>query len=134
MIWDELKYFKKTEFDCKCGCGKNDMDEGFLKKLDNMRHVLGFPLVVTSGYRCPDYNERVSTTGRNGPHTTGKAVDLSVFGYRAWVVLRYALGANAYPGVGLKQHGAHSSRFIHLDDLEQADNRYRPTTWTYARQ
>lgn len=131
-IWDSLKFFKKTEFDCKCGCGRNEMDEDFLTKLDDARSRVDFPFIVTSGYRCPDYNDRISTTGRNGPHTTGHAVDLGLFGRNAFaVVTQMALGG-WMTGIGLKQHGAHSGRFIHLDDLSKDDGRFRPTIWTYG--
>lgn len=133
MIWDEIKYFKKSEFDCKCGCSGNEMDASFLKKLDRMREMLGFPLIITSGYRCPQYNNRVSSTGLNGPHTTGHAADISVFGYKAFNLLRYAGINPEFTGIGLKQHGDHATRFVHLDDLESHDNRFRPTTWTYNR-
>jgi len=110
------------------------MNHSFLKKLDRTRTLLGFPLIVTSGYRCPDHNDSVSSTGRNGPHTTGRAVDLAVFGYQAYALLRHVGGTPDFGGIGLKQHGAHDSRFIHLDDLEPSDGRFRPTVWTYLRQ
>ncbi len=131
MIWDELEFFEKKEFDCKCGCGGNQMNHDFLKKLDDFRGRLGFPLVVTSGYRCPDYNERVSTTKRNGPHTTGRAVDVNVFGRQAFAAVRQASLGGWFSGIGINQRGAHHKRFIHLDDLEPDDGRFRPTLWTY---
>ncbi len=130
-IWDELKFFKKSEFDCRCGCGRNEMDPDFLRKLDDHRSRVDFPFVVTSGYRCPDHNEAVSNTGRSGPHTTGRAVDLALFGRRAFGVMRHATLGGWYSGIGLNQRGPHNKRFIHLDDLEPEDSRFRPTVWTY---
>lgn len=129
--WDEIEFFKKNEFDCKCGCGGNEMVPSFLKKLDHTRRLLGFPFVVTSGYRCPQHNNRVSNTGLNGPHTTGRAVDVQLFGHRAFVLLRAIGVGNEFTGIGLNLKGPHKSRFIHLDDLESHDNRFRPTVWTY---
>jgi len=130
-VWDELKFFKKNEFDCKCGCGGNEMSPVFLKKLDAHRERLDFPFIVTSGYRCPAHNNNVSTTGLNGPHTTGRAADFHVFGHKAYRFIHIAARAGFYSGIGLKLHGAHASRFIHVDDLESHDNRFRPTIWTY---
>lgn len=129
MTW---KHFKPSEFDCRCGCGRNEMQPDFVETLDDLRERLGFPLVVTSGYRCPDHNERISTTGRDGPHTTGRAVDLAVSGERAFKLLRQCTLGGWMSGIGLKQHGAHETRFIHLDDLAPPGHP-RPRVWTYNR-
>jgi zinc D-Ala-D-Ala carboxypeptidase len=118
-----LRYFTPREFECK-HCGENRMQDGFLRKLDDLRHKLGFPLRVTSGYRCPTHNQRVSTTGPAGPHTTGRAADLAVDRGQAYLVLKAALDAG-FTGIGVQQKG--TVRFIHLDDLSDG----RPTVWSY---
>ena len=46
MIWDELSFFKKSEFDCRCGCGRNEMNLAFLEKLDELRASLSLSRVV----------------------------------------------------------------------------------------
>jgi uncharacterized protein YcbK (DUF882 family) len=120
-------YFTKDEFKCK-HCGENEMSDEFITKLDKLRSNCGFPLIVTSGYRCPTHNQAVSTTGPNGPHTTGRAVDLGVSRHRAYDVLAHALNLG-FTGIGIKQKGP--SRFIHLDDLEEPDHAPRPTVWSY---
>lgn len=117
------RYFKLEEFACK-HCGENKIDRAFVDKLDLLRHTYGKPLVVTSGYRCPVHNIAVSTTGANGPHTTGKAVDLAVARTDAYNLLTLAL-AMGFTGVGVQQKGP--SRFLHLDVLEEG----RPTVWSY---
>ena len=122
------RWFRPEEFTCKCGCQKNLMDPKFVEKLDGLRDRLGFPLVVNSGYRCPDYNAKISRTGRDGPHTTGRAVDIKVYGSRAFLLVDDAMLAGL-TGVGLKQHGPHEERFVHLDDLT---NGTRPWVWTYT--
>ena len=125
-IWDELRYFEKREFDCPC-CGKNEMQPAFLRKLDRARHDAGFPFVVTSGYRCPDYNDEISSTGKDGPHTTGRATDVHVVGNNARRLVRLA---EEFTGIGIHQRGPHRGRFIHLDDL-QPPNHPRPWVWSY---
>lgn len=125
MNW---KFFTFEEFTCKCGCGQNLMHPSFIDKLDLLREDLDFPLVVTSGYRCPKHNNKVSTTGLTGPHTTGRAVDLSVDRARAYKLLDVAL-ALKFTGIGVQQKGA--VRFIHLDDLLPGANQPRPTIWSY---
>lgn len=104
------------------------MQERFLLDLDELRHRYGKPLVVSSGYRCPEYNARVSSTGLHGPHTTGLAVDLSVARTDAYAVLRLALELG-FTGIGVAQKG--NNRFIHLDSLLPATGRPRPTVWSY---
>jgi zinc D-Ala-D-Ala carboxypeptidase len=122
-----LRYFKPSEFACK-HCGENKMDPAFLVLADELRHRCGFPLPITSGYRCPTHNQNVSSTGPNGPHTTGKAMDVGVSRHRAHDVLRIALQMG-FTGIGVQQKGA--SRFIHLDYLKEPEHAPRPSVWSY---
>ncbi|MCE7901245.1 MAG: DUF882 domain-containing protein [Gammaproteobacteria bacterium PRO9] len=122
-----LRYFTLSEFDCR-HCGKNQMDMGFLELLDELRHRAGFPIKISSGYRCPEHNQAVSHTGLNGPHTTGHAADLDVNRRQALSVLRVSLNL-PFTGVGVQQRG--SGRFIHLDNLTEPEYTPRPTIWSY---
>lgn len=123
----ELRYFSVGEFKCK-HCGVQHMDDQFLLKLDELRHRYGKPLSVTSGYRCPQYNAKVSSTGLTGPHTTGHAADLLVDRGNAYHLLQLALELG-FTGIGVQQKGA--ARFIHVDDLPNASGQPRPTVWSY---
>lgn len=125
MTW---RHFTLSEFSCK-HCGENKIDHAFVDKLDALRDVCGFALPVTSGYRCPEHNAKVSSTGLNGPHTTGHAVDFGVRGQQALTVMQLALARGGFYGIGLNQKGA--ARFVHLDDLPNAPGQPRPTCWTY---
>src|SRR5690606_7476037 len=97
-----MKYFHLNEFECGCGCGRAEMNPTFLAALDRLRERYGKPLVVTSGYRCPSYNSKVSSTGPTGPHTTGKAADLRVDRGDAYRLLKLALDAG-FTGIGVQQ-------------------------------
>lgn len=133
--WDRYEHFSEGEFVCRCGCGRADMDPDLLHRLQSLRYRFGGPLIISSGFRCPDHNERVSGTGRDGPHTTGKAVDIKIHGMKAWTLL--AAAAGAFNGIGIAQKGKlssrHTSRFIHLDTLEDRECRgaIRPMIWSY---
>lgn len=74
----KLRYFSLSEFDCNC-CrgGRGVMDWKLLMKLDNMRHELGRPIVINSGFRCEDHN-RNEKGGADSSHLIGKAVDIQV--------------------------------------------------------
>ena len=65
--------FSVNEIACKCGCGRHEMDGEFMRMLQTLRDEMQGPLKVSSGFRCEDHNQMVSTTGRNGPHTLAKA-------------------------------------------------------------
>lgn len=123
------KNFPDAELACKCGCGMLP-DRRFMSLVQAIRDEAGFPLPVSSAARCPDHNDRVSKTGRAGPHTTGHAIDLRVSGAQATRII--ALGLQyGMTGIGVSQKGPRESRFVHLDDLPDADGQPRPTIWSY---
>ncbi len=125
MAW---RHFTKDEFSCNC-CGCNEISTELVDILDDMREELSFPLRITSGYRCPEHNNRVSSTGRDGPHTTGLAADISIMGHQAHAFLSLAF-AKGFTGIGVKQKGNMHRRFIHVDLLD-SEHRFRPTIWSY---
>ena len=100
----------------------------FMERIEKLRIQYGKPMRVTSAARCPEYNAAVSSTGGTGPHTTGRAIDLGVSRGEAWTVLRLAMIAG-FTGIGVAQKG--DGRFLHLDDLGNADGQPRPTVWSY---
>ena len=123
------QYFTMEELTCHCGCRQMKMSPIMMPKLVAVRRRLGFPLPIGSGYRCPRYNAQVSETGTYGPHTTGHAVDVEIRGSSAYRLIQAAIDAG-FTGIGVQQKGA--ARFIHLDDLTQADGfASRPWVWSY---
>ena len=120
MAW---QFFTKEEMACR-HCGECEMDETFMSDLDWLREKYGKALRITSGFRCADHNATVSSTGRNGPHTTGRAADISIERTNAYELSKIIL-RGPFTGVGFAQKGG--SRFIHVDTLQEN----RPTIWTY---
>ncbi len=118
------KYFSLSETECKCGCGF-DLTPEFKQECDNLREIYGEPLSMSSGARCASYNQKVSTTGPQGPHTTGCAADFAVSGGKAHKLLGIIM-AMGFTGVGIQQKG--TARFIHADTLKSAP---RPNVWSY---
>ena len=121
----DYPHFPSYELRCKCGCDGGQMDDVFMETLVSMRKNAGFSFPITSAYRCPDYNAQVSGTGRDGPHTTGKAVDIQVSGDLASEVIELAM-IYEFPGLGVSQKGKHGSRFIHIDSA-----RAKRWVWSY---
>lgn len=120
------KNFSDLELRCSC-CGENKMDPSFLVRLQDIREIFGVPMHISSAYRCPAWNTRKSKSGANGPHTTGRAVDVLVSGNDALRLIRIAL-ERGITGVGVSQKGEYTDRFLHIDDLTDG---IRPHTWSY---
>jgi hypothetical protein len=78
--WKNIRYFKKSEFKCKCG-GRHcngypaEIDMTMVSYADEIRHRLGKPLNVNSGLRCPKHNAACGGVS-NSQHVYGTAVDL----------------------------------------------------------
>ena len=68
-----LKNFTKDEFTCECGCGLDICDKlkAFAQRL---RDQFGWPLVISSGARCPTVNAAVGGVP-DSCHLTGQAFD-----------------------------------------------------------
>lgn len=127
--WSKYPNFSNREFMCPCGCGRADMNESFLADLQDLRATLDFAFVVTSGFRCDEYNTR---KGYGPAHPTGNAADIAIFGERAFKLVTMAAG-RFITGIGIKQHGPMRNRFIHLDQLIDGETRApRPRIWTYG--
>lgn len=122
------EHFSYRELQCKCGCGRMETDNAFLLRLEDLRRAFGKPMIIGSGYRCPEHNDRVSSTGRTGPHTIG-AVDIRISGPDVHTLLQMAMIVG-FTGIGVKQHGPMAGRFIHFDNLP-VHTFLRPRVWTY---
>ena len=122
--WKEKwKNFKIDEFKCSC-CEAVDINSDLLDLLQEARNVLG-PLQITSSYRCRSHNAAVSSTGENGPHTTGKAVDIHVLNsqHRKELIDYFTPKVT---GLGI------AKTFIHIDLLTYEDGfSMRPNCWIY---
>ena len=131
-VVDHGQFFSKKELQCRCGqyCDYAcPMDADFIQRLDDLRERFAKPVRVTSGYRCPQHNSNVSSTGASGPHPSGNARAFGVSRDDAHALLRIAMDMN-FSGIGIAQKG--SGRFIHLDDLTASEtNNMRPWLWSY---
>ena len=122
-----MKYFTEDELKCS-HCGKSNIDENFMKKVEVLREQLGFPFPVNSGYRCPEHPIEARKKAP-GAHATGHAIDIGVSGKQAYDLVESAMKSGEFTGIGINQKGG--SRFIHLDDIENSPERPRPWIWSY---
>lgn len=83
-FWDEIRYFSREEFRCKCG-GKfcdgypAEMQEAVVKIADAAREHFGKPAHVISGLRCRQWNAHEGGVA-NSQHMYGEAIDLRIDG------------------------------------------------------
>ena len=69
------KYFKDSEFTCKCGCGTNYQKDGIKRIADEIREWSGGPAIINSGTRCRKHNAEVGGVS-NSYHLYGNAIDI----------------------------------------------------------
>ena len=127
-LW-RWRYFTPREMACQ-GTGRLYVVPGFMDRLEELRKSFDSPMIVSSGYRSEEHNERVSSTGKTGPHTTGRAVDILIAGELAFKLHRLA-PMHGFTGIGVNQKGDWSGRILHLDDLPDGPGCPRPRLWSY---
>ena len=103
------------------------VERAFLDAIQMLRSTFGKPLIVSSYYRSPEYNAKVSSTGESGPHTTAKAIDFQIAGEDAYMMTQIAM-RHGFTGIGVNQRGPWDKRFIHVDIL---GGEKRPRLWNY---
>lgn len=113
---ESSKHFSKKELMCKCGCGVAKMKKSFMDIVEKIREEYGKPIILSSAYRCPEYNNKISSTGFDGPHTTGEAIDIKIFGDKAVKLIKLGLKYDMRR-FGVNQKGNINLRFIHMDKV-----------------
>ena len=76
------RYFKVKEFACKDGSQVVFIDDYLYTILDILRHKLGKPVIITSGYRTPEWNKKCNGA-KYSYHMRGMAADIRVDGMSA---------------------------------------------------
>lgn len=113
-----MRYFKLSDFDCQ-ETGNNEMSEEFLEKLDDLRHVCGFPFIITSGYRDPTHSIE-ARKAKAGTHARGIASDIRINnGNEAYDIIKNAQSMG-FNGIGV------AKSFIHVDIRKGM-----PVLWSY---
>lgn len=54
-----IKNFTEDELKCRCGCGRLNVDNEFLIRIQAFRYMLGLTMNVTSCGRCVKHNKEV---------------------------------------------------------------------------
>lgn len=121
-------HFSRSELRCSCCEQLGPWDAAAnVELLEVLRLAVGFPLFITSGYRCPDHPIEV-LKAEPGEHSR-IAVDVTVSGHRA-LMLTVRAYDRGWTGIGWQQHGA-VGRYVHLDRGDPRPNAPRPSAWSY---
>ena len=76
------QHFKVKEFACRDGSQVVFIDDYLCTILDILRNKLGKPIIVTSGYRTPCWNQKCNGA-KYSYHMRGMAADIRVNGMKA---------------------------------------------------
>lgn len=90
--WDDIKYFERKEFRCKCGkCGGFPVEPTWdlIAVLEKIREHFGAPVRINSGVRCVSHNTACGGA-KFSQHLAGTASDIRVDGVSPAKVAEYA--------------------------------------------
>lgn len=76
------RHFKVKEFACKDGSQVVFIDDYLCTILDILRNKIGKPVIITSGYRTPEWNKKCNGA-KYSYHMRGMAADIRVDGMSA---------------------------------------------------
>lgn len=124
---DHSEHFSRRELACRCGCDACEMDPRLLLLAEKIRVLLGdCPMVVTSGFRCPDHNAAVGGEP-DSHHMKGMAMDfypngISLREARSRILDAYGVGRLPELG-GLGYYPRKG--FLHVDVVHAPDGHLR---------
>ena len=112
------KHFRLSEFACPC-CRRVMVHPKLLAKLSELRGMIERPIYITSGYRCPEYNQKIGGVV-NSYHLIGLAADIKVKDINLIELLEYAENIG-FAGIGFYE----KKNFLHLDVRPTKHTRWR---------
>jgi len=127
-----MKYFKMSDFDSKDAPGSGaNMRLGTVLKLDDVRSILGKPVIVKSGYRTPAYSELLKKQGyqvaKKSAHLSGYAVDIRPKEGLEADLTKWAAFLDALWKAGFRRFGIMGGA-VHVDD---DPGKVSPAIWRY---
>lgn len=105
-----MKPITRDDLRCDCGCGRAEVKQELIDKLNELQNLIGERLTIVDGYRCPEWNDRYPGYSDSG-HKNGTDVDILVVGqYYRHKILKYV--TRLFPVVTL------TPRIFHLSIRE----------------
>ena len=118
---DLTKNFNREEYACKCGCGRDNIKNELVYKVQQVRDILGKSIRINSGVRCIRHNGNIGAA-ETSSHIDGWAADLAYKGSaERYQLLNAAM--QVFNRVGIAKN------FIHVD----VDSTKSPgVVWLYS--
>lgn len=115
-------HFKRSEFACKCGCGKDNIDPVLVNHCETIRMAAGVALLVNSGVRCDKHNAKVGGV-KGSYHTQGKAADIkcSLGARKLYELIQALYAAGKLPGL---EYCLKYPTFVHIDIGKKRNQRF----------
>jgi len=113
--------FNRSEFACKCGCGKDDIKDELAIKVQKVRDLIDRPISINSGIRCVAHNA-ANNSKTTSSHIDGWAADLGYTGSKERHSLLAAI-MQVFDRVGI------AKTFIHVD---VDANKTAGVVWLYS--
>lgn len=112
------QHFQTSEFGCKDGTPYppdwfTERLRPLCRVLEELRYDLNAPIIITSGYRTPEYNTKIGGAPRS-QHVQGRAADIQVKSYTPAQVHETILRLHGIGKVRLGGLGVYNT-FVHLD-------------------
>ncbi|RKX34476.1 MAG: serine/threonine protein kinase [Verrucomicrobia bacterium] len=82
------EHFKRSEFQCKCGCGFDTVDAELLYVLIKLRAEFNAVVHIYSGSRCRIHNGNIDGSEKS-LHLIGRAADVAVEGVHPDIIADY---------------------------------------------
>jgi len=121
----DTEHFKASEFECKCGCGKNNVQQSLVDKLEILREQTGLPIVINSGCRCEEWNKKQGGAEQS-PHPRGSAADIKCPKINIMKFYAIVEQSGLFNRIGLSLY----KKFIHVD-IEEPIEPYICVRWWY---
>lgn len=117
-------HFSRRELECKCGCmtpqGVVHNLAALAEHLEDLRARVGTPLIIFSGYRCPQHNAAVGGASMS-QHVQGLAADVAS---KTVTPARVRKAAEAVPQFRAGGIGTYRT-WIHVDIRRNGPARWR---------
>lgn len=103
-------YFSEQELACR-HCGQSGCTDELKEALDQLRRIVGKPVIIHDAYRCNLHNSSVSLVSKS-EHPLGTAADLHINGLSLQQMYDAAKQIPAFMNGGI---GVYDKQFIHVD-------------------
>lgn len=130
---DVSSNFSFSEFACQCrgkhvSCARIVLRRELLESLETYRKVIGKPVSIKSGYRCPKHNASIKGAGRKSQHLYGTAAD-----FPDVLTTKKVESMHIFAGIGRRASGlvVHGDR-RDISDYKPGGTLEHPARWKYS--